>query len=172
MSTSKPAAGCSGALGPGGLQPSTVPVPAAPGADAGAVPRHRVPDTPGGSMEHLPYPTSSQRAQDVLGQQPTQSQGSQDELLRKPPKSQEFKFLFIIFFSFSPFKSYLFHVRWSRGVPPLPLCPRACPGWWDGVRFLFARCFFASTITQTVTSFTRKHWRVPRSGSNLSLCTG
>lgn len=54
-------------------------------------------------------------------------------------------------------------VLWCPATPALP------PGWWDGVAFL-CKVLFASTITQTVTSFTRKHWQVPRFGSNLFQC--
>lgn len=54
-------------------------------------------------------------------------------------------------------------------VPATPALPPAHPGRWDGVAFL-CEVLFASTITQTVTSFTRKHWQVPRFGSNLFQC--
>lgn len=54
-------------------------------------------------------------------------------------------------------------------VPRCPATPALPPGRWDGVAFL-CEALLASTITQTVTSFTRRHWQVPRFGSNLFQC--
>lgn len=54
-------------------------------------------------------------------------------------------------------------------VPRCPAAPALPPGRWHGVAFL-CEVLLASTITQTVTSFTRKHWQVPRFGSNLCQC--
>lgn len=125
---------------------------AAPGAGAGAVQRGRVPDTTGGSTaaykEHLPHPSSSRRTQDAAPTANTKPRELGRAVYGNLPTAKSFNFsLFFFFPSFSPFKNYLFHVRWSHGVPPLPLCPRAHPGRWDGVRFSLrgAFCFHDHT---------------------------
>lgn len=88
------------------------------------------------------------RGAGMLHRQPTQSQRSGDELSMETSQEPRVSiFIYYFFFSFSLFKSYLFHVRWSHSIPPLPLCPRVRPGRWDGVHFSLrgAFCFHDHT---------------------------
>lgn len=143
-------------------QQDTKPIP-----DPGAVL-----ETPRGSTavyrEHVPHPSSSQRTQDAVLRADTQPRELEQAVYGNLPRAKSFNLL-LFFFFFLLFKRYLFHVRWSRAVLPLLLCPQCTQGGGTGVAVL-REVFFASTITQTVTSFTRKHWQVPRFGSNLFLC--
>lgn len=75
---------------------------------------------------------------------------------------------FCLYFSLSlPFKAICsMGSGCSHSVLLLPLStPRAV----GQSLLLLCEVLFASTTTQTVTSFTRRHWRVPSSGNNLFL---
>ena len=108
----------------------------------------------------------------MLRRQPTRSQGSRDKLPTETSQEPSFNFYLFWFFSpFSLFKSNLFHVRWSHGIPPLPLCPRAHPGWWDRILFSLrgAFCFHDHT---NCNKLYKKTLASPKGLAATFFCTG
>jgi len=91
-----------------------------------------------------------------------EAKGAGTSCLRKPPKSQVSIF---IYFGFFPLSLCLKAICSMCGGPTASRRSRSAPertqGGGTGFFFL-CEVLFASTITQTVTSFTRKHWRVPK----------
>lgn len=124
--------------------------------------RNPVPDATGGSISHIPIP-GGPRTADMKPKEPGRA------VYGNLSRGKSFNFYYDDAFCLS----LRFHAICSTcGGPTASRHSRWAQGGGTGFGFSFARCLFASTITQTVTSFTRKHWRVLRSDSNLLLWAG
>lgn len=109
------------------------------------------------------------RGAGMLHRQPTQSQRSGDELSMETSQEPRVSIFIYYFFSLSLCLKAICSMCGGPTASRRSRCaPECAQGGGTGFIFL-CEVLFASTITQTVTSFTRKHWRVLRSGSNLFL---
>lgn len=129
------------------------------------------------SISHIPAHLGGPR---MLRRQPTRSQGSWDELSTET--SQQPRVSIFLYFFFSPLSLRLKTICSTCGGPTASRRSRSAPertqGGGTGFVFL-CEALFASTITQTVTSFTKKTlaspkvWQQPSSawakGRRLSL---
>lgn len=130
--------------------------------------RHHALGTTGGSAaackEHLLRPNSQQRTWDAAPTADTEPMESGRVVYGNLPRAKSF--------SFVVFPLRLKALCSTCGGPTALCHPHSAAGCTQGSGMGFAflcEVLFTSTITRTVTSFTRKHWRVPRSGSNLVL---